>query len=446
MELTTFHGGRILELAYYSLTGKKLKEINIRKGAGLANSRGIKLALKKRAHPNGKVPKFSSSERNMVPKGSVLVVDDELGPRESLRMILKPIYNVHAVDNGQEALNFLGRERVDLVTLDLKMPGLSGIDVLREIKKIREDVEVVVITGYGTLTNAVEAFRYGAVDFIFKPFNVAEIISIVKKTVERRSFNVAIKNLLQKFKSWSLSGADGQELFSNGGSNGDPDPKMQELHRELQRSLQQLENFRLQKVAVNYLDFLKVLIYILESKEPYTSGHSERVSIYSDLIAQDLRLSPQEKEDLQIATLLHDIGKVGLSNRLLEKTDLSEKESLDIQLHPVKGVHLIEPLAFSYTIISAIRHHHERWDGTGYPDGLSGEDIPLLARIIALADSYDAMVSDRPYRQGLSLKMVHEEIEKNSGTQFDPDMAATFLKQIKKDGRFLPISPNASFH
>jgi HD-GYP domain-containing protein (c-di-GMP phosphodiesterase class II) len=219
-----------------------------------------------------------------------------------------------------------------------------------------------------------------------------------------------------------------------------------QLNREIQDSLQQLENFRMQKVSVNYLDFLKVLIYILESKEPYTNGHSERVSVYSDLIAQELRLSSREKEDLQIATLLHDIGKVGLSNRLLEKTRLSEKESLDIRLHPVKGVHLIEPLAFSHTITSAIRHHHERWDGNGYPDGLAGDTIPLLARIIALADSYDAMISDRPYRQGLSLERVQEEIETNSGTQFDPLLAEVFLRQVKMEGGIPSIYPSRSFH
>ncbi len=383
----------------------------------------------------------------MIPKGTVLVVDDEFGPRESLRMILKPIYEVHAVENGQEALNFISRENVDLVTLDLKMPGLSGIDVLREIKKIRIDVEVVVITGYGTLTTAVEAFRYGAVDFIFKPFNVAEIISIVKKSVERRNFSLAIKNLLIRFKAQKILGVEEQgEALSCLSASVDLPPEAQELHRELQASLQQLENFRTQKVFVNYLDFLKVLIYILESKEPYTSGHSERVWMYSGLIAQDLHLSSQEKEDLQIATLLHDIGKVGLSNRLLEKNNLSKKENLDIRLHPVKGVHLIEPLAFSHTIISAIRHHHERWDGTGYPDGLAGEDIPLLARIIALADSYDAMVSDRPYRQGLSMNKVQEEIERNAGTQFDPYMVELFLRQIRKEGSFYPIHPSISIH
>jgi response regulator RpfG family c-di-GMP phosphodiesterase len=383
----------------------------------------------------------------MASKGSVLVVDDEFGPRESLRMILKPIYDVHAVDNGQEALDFLGRESVDLVTLDLRMPGLSGIDVLREIKKMRRDTEVVVITGFGTMNNAVEAFRLGAVDFIFKPFNVAEIISIVKKSVERRNFNLAIKSLLQRFQALRHLEMDGEgEALSNLSASLDFSPEAQELDREIQESIQQLENFRMQKVSVNYLDFLKVLIYILESKEPYTSGHSERVSVYSDLIAQELHLSSQQKEDLQIATLLHDIGKVGLSNRLLQKTKLSEKDSLDIQLHPVKGVHLIEPLAFSHTIISAIRHHHERWDGNGYPDGLTGEDIPLLARIITLADSYDAMISDRPYRQGLSLAKVQQEIELNAGGQFDPRIVKACLKQLKRGGAFPSIHPSVSFH
>ncbi len=371
-------------------------------------------------------------------QGSILVVDDEVGPRESLRMILKPIYDVYTATNGQEALQFISREKIDLVTLDLKMPGISGIDVLREIKKLHADIEVVIVTGYGTLTNAVEAIRYGAVDFISKPFNVAEIISIVSKSVERRNFNLKIKDLIHKIKGLRVSGGNGQqEALSNLGASMDWVPEL-ELGRELKESLLDLENFRTQKVSVNYLDFLKVLIYILESKEPYTSGHSERVSLYSGIIAQDLLLTPQEMEDLQIATLLHDIGKIGLSNRLLRKNGLTQDDCLDIRQHPVKGVHLIEPLAFSPSITSAIRHHHEWWNGSGYPDGLSGEEIPLLARIISLADSYDAMASDRPYRQGFSLKKVEGEIAKNAGIQFDPNIVSSFSRHFNNGG-ILPL-------
>jgi len=370
----------------------------------------------------------------MVQYGSILIVDDEIGPRESLRMILKPIYEIHTAANGQEALQFINREKIDLVTLDLKMPGISGIDVLREIKRLKSDIEVIIITGYGTLANAIEAIRYGAVDFISKPFNVAEIISIVNKSVERRKFNLKIKNLIQKIKGLRLLGEEGQvEALSNLEASMDPAPGPTQLQEELKESIMYLESFRNQRVSVNYLDFLKVLIYILESKEPYTNGHSERVSLYSDIIAQDLSLSTQQKEDLQIATLLHDIGKIGLSNRLLQKASLSQDEFLDIRQHPVKAVHLIEPLAFSHSITLAIRHHHERWDGKGYPDGLWGEQIPLLARIISLADAYDAMISDRPYRQGLSTKKVHEEIEKNAGIQFDPDMVSLFKKHFQNE-------------
>ena len=136
----------------------------------------------------------------MISKGSILIVDDELGPRESLRVILKPIYEVHTAENGQEALNFISQKKVDLVTLDLKMPGPSGIDVLKEIKKLQPDIEVIIVTGYGTLPNAQDAICYGAGDFISKPFNVADIITIVGKAFERRSYNLKIKSLVERIQ------------------------------------------------------------------------------------------------------------------------------------------------------------------------------------------------------------------------------------------------------
>ncbi len=150
----------------------------------------------------------------MAAKGSVLVVDDELGPRESLRMILDPIYDVHTVENGQEALDFICREKVDLVTLDLKMPGLTGVDVLREIKNFRPDIDVIIITGYGSLTNAQEAIRFGAGDFISKPFNVADIIAIISKCFERRSYNLKVKNFIQQINGLRSTHGENKEIFS----------------------------------------------------------------------------------------------------------------------------------------------------------------------------------------------------------------------------------------
>ena len=136
----------------------------------------------------------------MAQRRSILVVDDELGPRESLRMILKPIYEVHTAASGQEALQFINKEKIDLVTLDLKMPGIAGLEVLREIKKNQEDIEVIIITGYGTLANAMEAIQYGAVDFISKPFNVADIVAVISKSMERRNLRQKIKELSEKIK------------------------------------------------------------------------------------------------------------------------------------------------------------------------------------------------------------------------------------------------------
>jgi DNA-binding NtrC family response regulator len=150
----------------------------------------------------------------MAQKGTILIVDDEVGPRESLRMILKPIYEIHTAVDGEEALRLIRNENIDLVTLDLRMPGLSGIEVLREIKKIRPDVEVIVITGYGTLTNAQEAIRFGAGDFISKPFNVADIIAIISKSFERRNYNMKIKSLIQQIKDLRSSGPIKEECPS----------------------------------------------------------------------------------------------------------------------------------------------------------------------------------------------------------------------------------------
>ncbi|MDP3039945.1 MAG: response regulator [Deltaproteobacteria bacterium] len=152
----------------------------------------------------------------MAQQGSILIVDDEAGPRESLRMILKPVYKIYTAANGKEALALIQKENIDLVTLDLNMPGLSGIDVLKEIKKIRSDVEVIIITGYGTLKNAQEVIRYGAGDFISKPFNVADIISIISKSFERRNYNLKINNLIQQIKGLRNVGDNQEREFTAG--------------------------------------------------------------------------------------------------------------------------------------------------------------------------------------------------------------------------------------
>jgi DNA-binding NtrC family response regulator len=149
----------------------------------------------------------------MTSNGSILIVDDDAAPREALGMILKPMYDVHTVENGQEAINFISQKKVDLVTLDLNMPGLSGIEVLQEIKKLKPDIEVLIVTAYGTLSSAQEAIRLGARDFISKPFNVADIMAVVSKAFEQRSYNLKIKGLTQQIQSLRSSLGEKKEIL-----------------------------------------------------------------------------------------------------------------------------------------------------------------------------------------------------------------------------------------
>jgi putative two-component system response regulator len=349
----------------------------------------------------------------------ILIVDDEIGPRESLRMILKTNYNVHCVDNGYAAIQMVQQNQMDIVTLDLKMPGLSGIDTLKQIRAIDPDVMVIIITGYGTLKSAIEAIRYGVFDYIPKPFNVPEIMAIIERGIQRRRLNVKIKEVVSDFFNQHLQRpASDSNFLLEKGLPGMADSSWTDV------------NFSDNQ---NCLEFAKVLASALEEKDPYTSGHSERVCYYSDFTAKRLSMRAKERMELQIASYLHDIGKIGISNRFINKKGaLSSTDWAIIKQHTKKSIELLVPLNLSASIISYIEHHHERFDGTGYPDGLSGEEIPLGARIIAISDSYDSMTSDRPYRKPLSSSEAKAELLKFSGTQFDPSLVSIFIDALKE--------------
>ena len=351
---------------------------------------------------------------------NILIVDDEIGPRESLRMILKPNYNVYAVENGYAAIEMIQQIQMDVLTLDLKMPGISGIDTLKEIRVIDPDVMVIIITGYGTLKSAIEAIRYGVFDYIPKPFNVPEILSIIDKSIQRRKLNLKVKEVLGNCLNQQLPKEPvvDSDFPSPKEIKGTADPKWDEINLSDSQSC---------------LEFAKVLAYTLEEKDPYTSGHSERVCYYSDFISKRLSFSPKERSELQIAAYLHDIGKIGISNRFINKKGaLTPTDWAIIKQHTKKSIELLVPLNLSSNILSYIQHHHERYDGTGYPDGLAGEQIPLGARIIAISDSYDSMTSDRPYRRPLANGDAKNELMKNAGKQFDPTLVSLFLDVLKE--------------
>jgi response regulator RpfG family c-di-GMP phosphodiesterase len=346
---------------------------------------------------------------------NILIVDDEIGPRESLRMILKPNYNVYAVENGYAAIQMIQQVEMDILTLDLKMPGISGIETLKEVRVIDPDVMVIIITGYGTLKSAIEAIRYGVFDYIPKPFNVPEILSIIDKSIQRRKLNLKVKEVLGSCLNQPLH----------------KDPAVGSV-TAFQKEGKEVTESRWGDINLsdnqNCLEFAKVLAYTLEEKDPYTSGHSERVCYYSDFISKRLSFSPNERSDLQIASYLHDIGKIGISNRFINKKGtLTPTDWAIIKQHTKKSIELLVPLNLSPSILAYIQHHHERYDGTGYPDGLAGEQIPLGSRIIAISDSYDSMTSDRPYRKPLSNGDAKNELVKNAGKQFDPNLVSIFL-------------------
>jgi putative two-component system response regulator len=351
---------------------------------------------------------------------NILIVDDEIGPRESLRMILKPSYNVYAVENGYAAIQMIQQTEMDVLTLDLKMPGMSGIDTLKEIRLIDPDVMVIIITGYGTLKSAIEAIRYGVFDYIPKPFNVPEILAIIDKSIQRRKLNLKVKEVLGSCLSQQLlkEPAADSDFPLQKESKGIPSVKWDEINLSDNQSC---------------LEFAKVLAYTLEEKDPYTSGHSERVCYYSDFISKRLSFPPKERNELQIASYLHDIGKIGISNRFINKKGtLTPTDWAIIKQHTKKSIELLIPLNLSSNILSYIQHHHERFDGTGYPDGLASDQIPLGARIIAISDSYDSMTSDRPYRKPLSSGDAKAELMKNAGKQFDPKLVSLFLDVLKE--------------
>jgi response regulator RpfG family c-di-GMP phosphodiesterase len=351
---------------------------------------------------------------------NILIVDDEIGPRESLRMILKPSYNVYAVESGYAAIQMIQQIEMDVVTLDLKMPGISGIDTLKEIRLIDPDVMAIIITGYGTLKSAIESIRYGVFDYIPKPFNVPEILSIIDKSIQRRKLNLKVKEVLGNRLN--------EHLLKE---------PVAESDLPLPKEIKKITDCKWDEINLpdhqSSLEFAKVLAYTLEEKDPYTSGHSERVCYYSDFISKRLSFPSKERSELQIASYLHDIGKVGISNRFINKKGtLTSTDWAIIKQHTQKSIELLIPLNLSPNILSYIQHHHERYDGTGYPDGLAGEQIPLGARIIAISDSYDSMTSDRPYRKPLNNGDAKSELLKNAGKQFDPKLVSLFLDVLKE--------------
>jgi len=325
-------------------------------------------------------------------KVRVLVVDDEEFLRSIVRERLEIAgYSVEEASNGNEALAMLesGGPR-DVLLTDIRMPVMDGITLLGEWGKRCPGTAGIVMSANAELDTAVHALKMGACDYITKPFNFDVLL-------------ITIENALRK----------------------------KDLERQLDDYRTNLEKkVKEQTDIINsmYVRSIDAMIKALEAKDFYTQGHSQRVKLYSLAIGEELGMTRQELEDLRRASVLHDLGKIGVREAILNKPGkLTEEEFAEIVRHPGTAVGILEPIPFFRPLLPAILHHHERFDGKGYPSRLAGTRIPLGSRIMAIADTFDAMTSTRAYRKELPKADALVEIRRCSGTQFDPDIVPAFI-------------------
>ena len=331
-------------------------------------------------------------------KEKILAVDDDEMNLFAIREIFGIRYDVRCAASGAEALREITRERPDLVLLDFHMPEMDGIEVLQHIRDIEgcENLPVVFLTAdTGAETEAV-LFEAGAMDFIAKPF----VMQVAMQRIHR------ILNL--KHLQDSLQDEVNQKTS-----------ELLDINQRLKTLSDQI---------------IHALTNAVDTKDRYTNGHSERVAEYSREIARRLGKSQKEVNEIYNVALLHDIGKIGIADAIISKPSrLTDEEYEIVKSHTIKGYEILKAISEMPSLLIGARWHHERYDGSGYPDGKADKDIPEIARIICIADAYDAMSSDRSYRKALPQYIVRDEIEQGKGVQFDPKFADIMLQIIDED-------------
>ena len=318
----------------------------------------------------------------------IIAVDDESGILDSLKVFLtKSGYSFVGITDPIEAIERVKTEHFDLMLLDFIMTPVHGDQVVEAIRKFNKDLYILLLTGHKDLAPPLETIRRLDIQgYCEKNDKFDQLLLLIESGIKA----ISQMNLIRK------------------------------INLELKDTYDKLEKA--------YLESIETLRYTVEAKDAYTRGHSDRVSAYSVLLGEKLGLSEKELNDLKIGGLFHDIGKIGVPDSILLKdSKLTDDEYSEIKNHPAIGAHILSNATIFSDIIPIVKHHHERFDGFGYPGKLKGEEIPYLARITAVADAFDAMTSKRTYRNSLSLDIVKSEIEKCKGTQFDPECADAFL-------------------
>jgi response regulator RpfG family c-di-GMP phosphodiesterase len=330
-------------------------------------------------------------------KVRVLVVDDDPAVRDVLTAVLtEEQYDVLSSESAESAVEVVRDLAPEIVISDMKMPGHDGLWLLDELQRDYPHIGVVLLTGFGDTETAVECLRRGAADYVLKPPRVLDLVRSIERAVGRRRAG--------------LQRARYQTELEN---------RVREKTTELTMALGD--------VAQAYSATLSALVAALDAREHETGDHSQRVVRFTLAIAERLGLRAPELDDVARGALLHDIGKIGIEDAVLLKPGpLSPGEWVQMRRHPEIGFTIIAGIPFLASAAQIVLCHQERWDGNGYPGKLAGEEIPLGARIFAIADTLDAIVTDRPYRKGASFEDARREIIRCSGTQFDPRVVEAF--------------------
>ena len=325
-------------------------------------------------------------------KYKILIVDDEPDNLALLYRTLRGKYEITKATSAIEALEILKNQSFNCILSDHKMPQMDGVEFLRRTYEVCPNTTRLLVTAYSDVKILIDAINYGKIyRYIKKPFNPDELLHIVEASLEYHQLKVDNENLIKDLK----------ELFSG---------------------------------------TIRAIIEALDAKDSFTLGRSRRVTFYSLKMVERLHINNTEKSRIELAGLLHDIGMIGVAEDILNKSQkLTQEEFEEIKKHVQHSVRILEDIKQLYEVIEIIKYHHEYYDGNGYPYGLKGDEIPLGSRIIAVADAFDSMVSDRAYRQGLDPQEAMRIIEERSGSQFDPDLVRLFkdvlpeaLREVKE--------------
>jgi putative nucleotidyltransferase with HDIG domain len=338
------------------------------------------------------------SKQNTDSKRRILIVDDEAGVVKLLAEILRDAgYTCLGCHSSIEALHLISTQRFNMVLSDVHMPGIDGMELLRLVRREHPQLPVVMVTGEGDIRIGVQAMKEGAYDYLLKPLNLGAVIVSVKQVMERRQMEEELENYRLHLEDMV-------------------DQRTAQLRKAVAR------------IEQNFEETLQALATALELRDNGTSGHSRRVMSYAVQIAKAMNCNKELIHSVTLGALLHDVGKIGIPDAILmKKQSLNPQERAVMQTHVIRGYNLLKCIAFLSDAAEIVLTHHERFDGMGYPQGLMGTEIPMGARIFAVADTLDVMTSDRPYHRATTFAAAREEIIRQSGKQFDPAVVSAFL-------------------